>query len=102
MNRNSLDAVLESFLQICLLQTETARPAHRRFKKSQHILILSNYNEVNTMNKLFSQFLNPPKMISIILILVVLFIIYYFGPGIIKSLYEVGYQTGNAISSWVK
>lgn len=54
------------------------------------------------MNKLFSQFLNPPKMISIILILVVLFIIYYFGPGIIKSLYEVGYQTGNAISSWVK
>lgn len=54
------------------------------------------------MNKLFSQFLNPPKMISIILILVVLFIICYFGPGIIKSLYEVGYQTGNAISSWVK
>lgn len=54
------------------------------------------------MNKLFSQFLNPPKMISIILILVVLFIIYYFGPGIIKSLYEVGYQTGNAISSWVE
>lgn len=54
------------------------------------------------MNNLFSQFSNPQKMVSVILILAVLFIICYFGPGIIKGLYEVGYQTGNAMSSWVE
>jgi hypothetical protein len=54
------------------------------------------------MNNLFSQFSNPQKILSIILILTVLFIICYFGPGIIKGLYEVGYRTGNAIASWVK
>ncbi|WP_461219269.1 hypothetical protein [Lapidilactobacillus salsurivasis] len=53
------------------------------------------------MNNLFSQFSFSQKTTSIFVIVAGLLALLYFGPGIIKGLYEVGYRTGSALASWL-
>lgn len=62
---------------------------------------MSVRNGVNVMNNLFSKFSTSQKIASIIAIAVGLLALGYFGPGIIKAVYEVGYRTGGALAYWL-